>query len=88
MVLFGMLAIVSVNKGKKPAKLTAEEKCEEISDDITAVTQNKTIVIKELVENCKSFVVSSILFLSVTIILTGLLIYFYVKSKPNDVLPY
>ena len=65
-----MLAIVSVNKEKNTAKLTTQEELEEIIDDITTITQNKTIVIKELVENCKPFVASSISFLLVTIILT------------------
>ena len=71
---------------KKAAKLTAEE-CEEIIDDTTTITQNKTIVIKELVENCKPFLASSILFVSVSIIVTGIMIYFYVKSKNRDILP-
>ena len=65
---------------KNPAKLTTEEECEEINDD-AEITQNETIVIKELVENCKPFVASSILFLLVTIILTRPLIYFYINSQ-------
>ena len=69
---------------KKAAKLAIEE-CEEIIDDIT---QNKTISITKYVENCKRFVVSSILFVSVSIILTGTMIYFYVKSRNRDILPY
>ena len=72
---------------KKAAKLTTEE-CEEIIDDTTKITQNKTIVIKELVESCKPFVASCILFLSVSTILTGPFVYFYCKSKSRDVLPY
>ena len=68
-------------QGKKAARLRTK-KCVEIIDDITTITQN------QLVENCKPFAASSISFLLVTIILTGLLIYFYVKSKPYDVLPY
>ena len=84
MTLFGILVIVNVNIEKKQPKLTTEE-CEEINDSIT---QNKTVVIKEFVENCKPFVGSSILFVSVSIILTGIMIYFCVKSRHNDVLPY
>ena len=72
---------------KKAVKLTTEE-YEEIIDDATTITQNKTIVIKELVENCKPFVASSILFLSVSTILIGLFVYFYCKSKSRDALPY
>ena len=82
MILFGILVIVNVST-KKAAKLTTEE-CEEIIDDTTKITQNKTILIKELVENCSNhlkqpFVASSILFLSVSTVLTGFLIYFYCK---------
>ena len=69
---------------KKAAKLTTGEECEEIVDDIT---QNKTALIKKLLENCKPFVASSILFVSVSVILTGIVVYLYVKSKnKNDLL--
>ena len=44
-------------------------------------TTNKTILIKKLVENCKPFVASSILFLSVSVIVTGIFINFYCKPK-------
>ena len=76
---------------KKAAKLTTEEECEEIDDISTIdddISYNKTILVKESIENCKPFVVSSILSLLVVIILIGLLIYFYVKSKPKNYLPY
>ena len=86
MLLFGILVILNVST-KKIAKLTTEE-CEEIIDDTTTITQNKTIVIKELVENCKPFVASSISFVSVSVILTGIVIYSCVKSQNRDVLPY
>ena len=72
---------------KKAAKLTTEE-CEEIIDDTATIPQNKTILIKEFVENCKPFVASSILFVSVLIILIGIVVYFCVKSRNKDVLPY
>ena len=54
---------------EKAAKLTTEE-CEEIIADTTTVTQNKTVLITRHVENCKPFVASSILFVSVSVILT------------------
>ena len=73
---------------KKAAKLIAEEKCEEIIDNITTIAPNKTILKKELVENCEPFAASSILFLSVSVILTGLFIYFYVNSRSKNNLPY
>ena len=63
---------------RKALKLISEE-CEEINDNIT---QNKTILTK-YVENCKPFVASSILFLSVSIILTGIMIYFLCKIKTS-----
>ena len=69
---------------KKATKLISE-KCEEIIDDIT---QNKTVSITKYVENCKPFVASSILFVSVPVILSGIMIYFCVKSRNNDALPY
>ena len=77
MILFGILVTVNVST-KKAAKLTAKER-EEIIDDTT------TIVVKQLVENCKPFVASFILFLSVSTILTWLFVYFYCKSKSRDV---
>ena len=85
MILFGTLVIVSASI-KKAGKLTTEER-EEINDNTESVS-NKTIVVKELVENCKPFVALSVLFLLVTIILIGLLIYFYAKSRSNNYLPY
>ena len=69
---------------KKAGKLIAEKECEEIND----FTQNKTVLITKYVENCKKFVASSILFVSVSIILTRIMIYLCVKSKNRDVLPY
>ena len=62
MILFGILVIVNVITEKKAAKLTTEE-CEEIINNITTIAPNKTIITKELVENCNPFVASSILFL-------------------------
>ena len=73
---------------KKTSKLTAtEEECKETIDD-TTITQNKTVAVTKYVENCKPFIASSILFVASSIILTGLVVYFYCKSKPNNVLPY
>ena len=76
---------------KKEAKLTSKEECEEINDIATInndISHNKTILIKEIVEDCKPFVTSSISFLLVVVILTGLLIYFYVNSQSRNYLPY
>ena len=74
---------------KKAATLTTEEECEVLNDD-TEIASNKIILIKEnhSVEDCKPFVASSILFLLVVIILTGLLIYFYLNLRSKNVSPY
>ena len=69
---------------KKAAYLT--EECEEIIDS-EAVSIKKTITTITTLDSCKPFVGSSVSFLSVSVILTGLLTYFYFKSKPN-ILPY
>ena len=71
-------------KSKKAAKLIVEEEC----DEITGIRQNKTVFITKYVENCKPFVASSIFFVSVSIILTGIMIYFHCKLKNRDILPY
>ena len=72
---------------KKAAKLAAEE-CEEIIDDTTAITKNKTVLITKHVGNSKPFVASSILFVSFSVILAGIVVYFHVNSRQKDVLPY
>ena len=43
------------------------------------MVQNKTVSIIKYVENCKPFVALSILLVSVSIILTGIVVYFHVK---------
>ena len=67
-----------------------EEECKEITDikKNTDIKGNKTISLIKQVENCRPFVASSILFVSVSIVLTGIMIYFHCKSKNRDVLPY
>ena len=75
---------------RKSAKLIVEKECEEIND----FTHNKTIsgnsknLITKKIENCKPFVASSILFVSVSVMLSGIMIYFCLKSRNKDVLPY
>ena len=84
MILFGILVIVNVST-KKAAKLTTEE-CDKIIDDISQ-KQNNINNKKKKIENCKPYVASSVLFVSVSIILSGTMIYFCVKSRNRDVLP-
>ena len=67
------------------------EECDVETDKIKSVSEcrafpeNKAIALIKKVRDCKPF----ILFLCVSIILTGIMIYFYLKSKNNkNVLPY
>ena len=71
------------------------EECDVETDEIKNVSEckafpkNKTITLIKKVKDCKPFIGVSILFLCVSIILTGIMIYFYLKSKGNkNVLPY
>ena len=80
------------------AALTVEtEACDVEIDNIKNVLEckafpkNKTITLIKKVKDIKPFIGVSILFLCVLIALTGIMIYFYLKSKNNknnNVLPY
>ena len=84
---------------KKLAKLIDSEECDVETDEIECKTfpknlsGNETIECKKLptlikkVENCKLFVGISILFLCVSLVFGGIIIYFYLKLKSN-ILPY
>ena len=50
--------------------------------------ENKTIILIKKLKDCKLFVASSILFVRVSVITTGIMIYFCLKSRNNSVLPY
>ena len=63
------------------------EECYVESDKIKSVSENKTMTLIKKINNCKPFIDVSILFLCISIILIGIMIYFYLKSK-NNVLPY
>ena len=58
------------------------------NSECKAFPENKIITLIKKVEDCKPFIGVSILFLCVSIILTGIMIYFYLKSKNRYVLPY
>ena len=64
------------------SKLITTEECDV---EIDGIVQNKTTTLIKRIQNCKPFVASSILFVSVSIILTGIMIYFCLQSS---VLPY
>ena len=70
---------------KKAAKLIVE-KCEKINNYINYNIQNKTITLIKKIENCKPFISLSILFLCISVILTGMMIYFCFKIKKNALL--
>ena len=69
---------------KKAAHLLTEE-CEEIIDNKTVPIKkyNKTVSVKNCnsYDPCKPYIVSSILSLLVSVIITGLFVYFYVNSQ-------
>ena len=78
---------------KKLASLIETEECDVETDEIKNVSEckafpeNKTTALMKKVKDCKPFISVCILFLCVAIILTGIMIYFYLKSR-NNVLPY
>ena len=85
---------------KKLAALTVEferfletEECDVETDKIKNISEckafpeNKITLIKK-VKDCNPFIGVSVLFLCVSITLTGIMIYFYLKSKNKNVLPY
>ena len=61
---------------KRLAALIESEKCDEIEN----VSKNKTLVLIKKIENCKPFIGVRVLFLCVSIILTGIMIYFKIKK--------
>ena len=73
---------------KKVAALIESEECNLETDNKIECTENKTLTLIKKIENCKPFVTSSILFVGVSIITTGIMIYFCLKSRNNNVLPY
>ena len=78
---------------KKLARLIDFEECDVETDktknisECKAFPKNKTTFIKKI-NNCKPFIGVSILFLSVSIILIGIMVSFYLKLKNNSILPY
>ena len=78
---------------KKLAALIETEECDIETDEIKnnseckSFPKNKTITLIKKIKNCKPFIGASVSFLCITIILIGIMIYFYLKLK-NNVLPY
>ena len=72
---------------KKLAALNEEEKCDVETSGKIRSTENKTVALIKKIKNCNTFTSLSILFLCISILLTGIIIYFYLKSKNNSFLP-
>ena len=74
--------------------LIETEECDVETDKIRNVSEckafpkKKTITLIKKVKDCKPFIGVSVLFLCVSVTLTGIMIYFYLKSKNKYVLPY
>ena len=74
------------------------EECDVETDETKNVSkckafpENKAITLIKKLKDCKPFIGVSVLFLCVSITLTGIMIYFYLKSKNNNnnnnILPY
>ena len=62
------------------------EECDVETSEKIKDTKNKTIAL--IKKDCKPFIGISILFLCVSVILIGIMIYFYLKSRKNNTLPY
>ena len=62
------------------------EECDVETSEKIKDTKNKTI--KLIKKDCKRFIGVSILFPCVSAILIGIMIYFYIKSRKNNTLPY
>ena len=68
---------------KKAAALIEEEECDiEASEKM----KNKTVTLVKKIRNRKPFVASSVLLLCVSVIMTGTMNYFCLKSKNNVLL--
>ena len=73
---------------KKLAASAETEECDIETDEIKSVSENKTVPLIKKVKDCRPFIGVSILFLCVSVILTGIMIYFCLKLRNNNVLPY
>ena len=78
---------------KKRAVYLLSKECEEINDNKSlslknnkTIKENKTISAKEInsIDSCKRFLGLSVLFLLVSVTITGLFIYFFVNSWPKN----
>ena len=66
---------------KKLTALIEEEECDVETNDQIKCIENKTITIIKKIENCKAFAASSILFVCVSIIVTGIVIILCINGQ-------
>ena len=73
---------------KKAAALIVEQECDIETDEFCEFPdiKNKTVTLTKKVKDCKPFVASSILFVCVSVISTGVITYFYCKSRNNNLI--
>ena len=85
-----LAALTKSGRSLESERFIETEECDVETDDIKNVSQckafpeNKTITLIKNLKDCKPFIGVSILFLCVSITLTGIMIYFYLKSKNNN----
>ena len=90
-----LAALTKSERSLESERFLGVEQCDVETDEIKNVSEckafpeNKTITLIKKVKDCKPFIGVSIFFLCVSITLTEIMIYFYLKSKNNNnVLPY
>ena len=89
-----LAAFTESERSLESERFLETEECDVEPDEIKnfskckAFPENKTITLIKKVKDCKLFIGVSVLFLCVSITLTGIMIYFYLKSKNKYVLPY
>ena len=87
-------ALTESGRSLESERFLETEECDVETDEIKNISkckafpENKTITLIKKVKDCKPFIGVSVLFVCFSITLTGMIIYFYLKSKNNNVLPY
>ena len=89
-------ALTKSERSLESERLLETGECDVETDEIKNVSEckafleNKTIILIKKVKDCKLFIGISILVFCVSITLTGIMIYFYLKSENdnNNILPY
>ena len=85
-----LAALIESESERFPERFLKTEECDVETDGINeckTLLENKTITLIKKIRNCKPYVGVSILYLCISIILIGIMIYFCLKLK-NNVLPH